>query len=734
MANAMKRLGLRAGAALLPITMATLFPVAAQAQEAAPAESETAAAEPSPDIVVTARRQEERLQDVPVSVTALGEKALQYLQAADLGDLEGAVPNLSLHVGDASNAVVYIRGVGQIDSLAFADPGVGIYVDDVYLGRAQGAFLDVYDVARIEVLRGPQGTLYGRNTIGGAVKFVSKQLTNDFAGEAEASYGSYDRLDLKASVNVPLIDDKLLAKVAIARSRRDGFSENLVDGTDDGDKDLWAGRLALEYRPSSTVSFRLNADISHDDPDTSRTPARATSVFNIVPPNEDPFEIEADFNGRNRLKTKGVSLVARWEPSDSTELKSITAYREMDYATQLDLDGTRFAFFGVYVDEAQNQFSQELQLNYHNGDTSAVGGLFFFKEHDGTLSGLYGPDINLVTGSFNDQDNKSYAAYGQINYALTDKLTATAGLRYTYETKEFKRTQKFFAASTPFPFDYDTTPGLLVTDIDADEDWGSLSPKVGLDYKPSDDLLLYASASRGFKSGGFDGRANTSEGAVPYEPETLWAYEVGVKSSLLDRRLTANLALFQNDYKDLQLSSFVADDAGGFAALFTNAGKARIRGAELELTARPVPALGINAMLAYLDADYLEFIGPGGVDISDDRELVNAPRWQARLGANYRARLGRLGSLTLGADISYRSKSYTVVSSSEILAQPGVALVDALARFEAPGERWWLSIGVKNLTDKRYITHGFDLSDSLGYQLAYYGEPRTVRAAVGFRF
>ncbi|NEX94787.1 TonB-dependent receptor [Caulobacter sp. 17J65-9] len=701
---------------------------AATAQTPSPEDDAVASVD---EVVVSARRRDERLQDVPVAVTALSEQTLQNLQAGDLGDIESAVPNLTLHVGDASNAVVYIRGVGQIDSLAFADPGVGVYVDDVYLGRAQGAFLDVYDVARIEVLRGPQGTLYGRNTIGGAVKFVSQPMTDEFEGRGEVTVGDYGRRDAKASVNVPLVPGKLVAKAALAMAKRDGYAENTVDGSDDGDKDLLAGRLAFEYRATDDLTFRLNFDASQDTPDTSRTPARATPVFG-VPASTDPFKVEADFNDRNDLKTSGVSLVADWRVSDVLSLKSVTAYRRMDYDTKLDLDATAFGFFGVYDDEAQNQVSQEFQATYTGDRLTAVGGLYYFREHDLTYSGLYGPDIALVTGSLNDQTNTSYAVYGQGSYALTDALSLTAGLRYTWESKDFARTQKFFDASTPFPVDYGS-PGLLVTDIDTSHDWSSLSPKLGVDYKVSDDVLAYVSVSRGFKSGGFDGRSNDADGARPYEPETMWAYEAGVKSVLFDHRLIANLAVFQNDYTDLQLSSFVADSGGGFAALFTNAGKATIRGAELELTARPVEPLTLNAVIGYLDARYDEYIGPGGLDISDQRTPVNAPKWSVRLGGTYRVELGE-GSLVLGADVSRRSKTYSTVSSSEILAEDGYTLVDAFARYEAPGDRWFLSLGGKNLTDERYITHGFDLSDSLGYQLAYYGAPRTWSATLGVRF
>lgn len=722
----------RAGRALMlaGASAVALSALPAAAQEA-PADEQAATLD---EVVVTARRREERLQDVPVAVTALSAQALENLQASDIGDLEAAVPNLTLHEGDASNAVVYLRGVGQIDSLAFADPGVGVYVDDVYLGRAQGAFLSVYDVARIEVLRGPQGTLYGRNTIGGAVKFVSTPLDDLWSGRAEASIGDYGLVETRLSLGGGLNGDgTLLGKAAVSTSRRDGYSDNAFTGFDDGDKDQIAGRVSLEYRPSADLSVRLNLDASRDRPQTSRTPARATGVLGLYPDTRaDPFKVDADFNDLNRLDTFGAAVTADWSLSDAVSLKSITAWRSMDYASHLDLDATPLAVFGVYVDENQHQFSQELQLSWTGDRMNAVAGLFYFDESDLTYSGLLGPVINLVTGSLNDQRNRSYAAYGQGTWEITDRLSLTAGLRYTSEDKDFTRTQTFYGPLTEPPAR--DAPGLLVTDIDTGASWDSWSPKAGVDFKISDDVMAYASVSRGFKSGGFDGRANDGAGAAPYDPETLWAYEAGIKSSLLDRRLTANLAVFHNDYTDLQLSSFSADGAGGFVALFTNAGAATIRGVELELAARPFDGLTLNATMGYLDARYDDYAGPGGVDISDQRELVNAPEWSARLGGVYVTDLGQAGSLTFGADAAYRSKVYSTVSSSETLAQGAHTLVDAFVRWSDADDRLFAQIGGKNLTDERHIEQGFDLSDSLGYQLAYFGAPRTVRLTVGFSF
>ncbi|WP_044561016.1 TonB-dependent receptor [Azospirillum sp. B4] len=718
----------RRAALRLPLASAILLALTAPALAQ---EGQTQAEDRLDEVVVTARRVSEKLSQTPVAVSAFSADALQALDARTIGDLQSAVPNLTLHEGDAANAVVYIRGVGQVDSLAFADPGVGIYLDDVYLGRAQGAFLDVVDVDRIEVLRGPQGTLYGRNTIGGAVKYVSKLPA--FTPEASLSLGAgnYSALDATASLNLPLVADRLAARASLAYLSRDGFSTNTVNGRDDGDKKTVAGRLALLATPTERFSLLLTADSSNDRPRTSRTPARADAVFG-TPANADPFAIQADFNDLSKLTVRGLAATATWQATDAVTLKSITAYRRMGYDAHLDLDATRYAYFGVYDAEEQNQFSQELQASYAGDRLSGTAGVYFFREHDDTISGLYGPAIGLVTGSDNDQYNRSFAGYGQGSYRVTDALSLTAGLRYTYETKHFARTQEYFGAGQTLPVPLGQ--GLLATDIDTRGDWASLSPKAGIDYRLSDTMFAYASASRGFKSGGFDGRSSDAAGARPYAPETLWAYEVGLKTTLDDGRVNLNLAAFWNDYTNLQLSSFVADAKGNFSALFTNAGAATIRGLEMEVRALLARGLTVSATLGYLDAGYDRYIGPGGVDISQQRHLVNAPKWDGRLGADYTVPLGGFGTLRLDGGASFRSKTYPTVSSSELLAQPFYVTADAQATLTTADEHWSLAASVKNLTDRRYIDHGFDLSDSLGYQLAYYGDPRTWRLTLRYSY
>lgn len=721
----------RAAALLAGASVFSMLNAAAYAQQDAAGEGDAADGDV---IVVTARRREERLQDVPGSVTAISSGAIERFDAVEIGDVQSSAPNLVLHEGDAQNTVAYIRGVGQLDSLAFADPGVGIYLDDVYLGRAQGSFLDVFDVERIEVLRGPQGTLYGRNTIGGAIKFVSKEPSETPEAYGSITYGNYDRIDVKAGVSGPIAGDWLLGKAAFAYLRRDGYAVNAATGEDDGDKDTVAWRASLLAKPSDRFSFELSTDGSVDTPETSRTPARETSVFGVFPPSADPFVIEADFNDLNDLKVWGLSGRAVWALSDDVTLTSISAWRETSYDTHLDLDATASPLFGVFVFEDQNQFSQEVQLSVDSGDLAVVAGLYFFREHDITESGIFGPAIAFVSNSLNDQVTRSYAAYTDASYDFSERFSVSAGVRLTYEERNFGRIQEFFDAATPLvpPLGQ----GFRVTDFEASEDFFNVSPRVTVSYDFTDVVTGYASVSRGFKSGGFDGRSTSDLQAVPFDAETLWAYEAGLKGSFHDGRLTGSLAFFYNDYNDLQVSSFTADpnNPGNFAAIFTNAAAARNYGVELEAVARPADWLRLDLAVGYLNAEYQEFIGENGTDVSDLLTPANAPKWTARVGAEARKPVSSNAEFVVSGAVSYRGAVFPTVSSSPVLYQEGYTLFDAAAGFEFADGRYAIRAVGKNLSDKRYRQQGFDLSDSLGYELGYYGAPRTWSITASVRY
>jgi iron complex outermembrane receptor protein len=688
------------------------------------------------------------------------------------------VPNLSVHVGDANNAVVYIRGVGQVDSIAFFEPGVGIYLDDVYLGRAQGGFLDVVDVERIEVLRGPQGSLYGRNTVGGAIKYVSAGPTEEFSGKVSATVGNYNRQDFKASVSGPLVGDNVLGRITVAQLGRDGFSDNAFDGKDDGDQDTQFIRGVLKLQATEDVSVQLAVDYTNSDPDRSRTPAKETpiSVLTVDPytfgtsttvyeADTDPFKVNADFNNTEETETQGVDLNVSWDINDQLSFKSISSYRELDYGTELDLDGTPQNAFGIFYFNTQEQISQEFQLSYQGDRLSAVTGIYYFSEEGDTFDGGVFNNFLIASSGISSFSTDSYALFGQFDYEINERLTATVGFRYTEEEKDYQRLVEDFDltalagitfAPVTFAVSY-TNPELLSprsSDLKVGGGIGvarplanpdtatfdNFSPKVGLKYQLNDDVQFYGTASSGFKSGGFNGRLADGQ-LKPYEEETLTSVELGIKSQWMEDRVRFNAAVFHNQYDDLQVSSFEATaDGGSILPVFSNAGEAVIQGLEMELTLLVTSALTLNANVGYLDAEYKEYLAGAdtvtntAVDVSDQRELVNSPEWDTYLGASYDVAIGDLGMLTLLADISYRSKTYLEVNSSENLAQEGYSLVNAAIMFQSADEDWELMLGAKNLTDKEYRTHAFDLSAFPGVELGYYNAPRTYTLSATYKF
>lgn len=729
------------------------------------------------EVIVTAERRENNLQEVPIALSSLSQAELESKHVNDIGDLQSLVPNLSIHVGDANNAVVYIRGIGQIDSIAFFEPGVGIYLDDVYLGRAQGAFLDVVDVERIEVLRGPQGSLYGRNTIGGAIKYVSSAPTEELSGNVSLSLGNYNQRDIKASISGPIVGDFLTGRLTLAHLEREGYSQNTFDGEHDGDRNMNFARGVLSFDFSDTVNVQVAADYSDSNPDRSRTPAKETPInVLVVDPytfgtsvqsfaaNDDPFRVNADFNTSEFTETQGLSVNATWELTDTLTLKSITSFRELDYGTEVDLDATPLNAFSIFYFNEQEQKSQELQLNVNADRWSLVSGLYYFKEEGETYDG--GAFGNFLIASSGEAEfiTTSYAVFSQLDFDITNKLSGIVGFRYTEEEKEYGRIVEDFdlTALAGISFDGDgavsyANPDLLnprANDLQLGGSIGvarpeaspepakfsNFSPKFGLKYQLSDDTNIYTTYSSSFKSGGFNGRL--SDGQLdPYDEETLGSLELGLKTMLLDDRLRTNLAIFHNRYKDLQVSSFEAGEGGAsLLPVFTNAGEAKMQGLELEVTALLSENLTLNGNVGFLDAKYTEYFAGSdsemntSVDVSGDREMVNAPKWDALIGLSYSIDLRNFGTLDLSSDLSYRGKTYLEVNSSEILAQDAYSLWNAYATFVSSDESWRLSFVVKNITDEEYRTHAFDLSAFPGVELAYYNAPRTYSANVSYQF
>lgn len=698
------------------------------------------------NVIVTARRRPELLQRVPMSVTQLGAAALRDFQVETLSDLQGLVPNVIANVGSSRNAVNYIRGLGQQDSLFFADPGVGVYLDDVYLGCPQCATLNLFDMERIEVVRGPQGTLYGKNTIGGAIKYITRQPSAEKEANLELTAGNYNQWGVKGVLGGALVPDTLLARFSFASNQRDGFARNEFNGRDDSDRSDLSYRAGLKLLLNRDASFQLNLDGTNSHPSASRTAVRLTPVTDnsgtVYPPNGDPSRVSANYSGRDKLDSFGVSGVFNAELGDYLSFRSTTAYRQLAYDTAEDIDGTPKRILDVGYKFKHRQLSQEFKFNYARDKLNGVFGFYYYRDvssaqDSADLTDLLSPFAG--TASVYGQKTQSYAVFGELAQQLTEKLSLSAGMRYTREQKKFHRDYELYllgqlpTAESGIPF----VPGGAggTGPFTMQKSWASFSPRLGVNYQWNDSFLVYGSISTGFKSGGFDGRAKFIPGPAnqAFDPEDLLSYEAGVKSSFLHDRLILNASVFYNDYKKIQVSTLTS---GSLAQpVLVNAGGGVSKGFELEMTARPsiVKDLLLRGSLGVMHSGFSEY-RDAGVNVANQRRFPNAPSLTAMFGAVYTLRLHDAGVVKVGSDVRHWRSIYLTDSGSELLHQKRYTTLNSLISYETMDKKWLVSLAGKNLTNERYKQAGFDFSNSFGYQVAYYGEPRTVSLSALYRF
>ena len=731
----------------------------AHAQDASGAPA--AAEETVSKVVVTARRREETLQDVPVSVTAFSADQLSKQAVPDVTALALALPNTTLKASRATNSTLtaFIRGVGQADPLAGFESGVGIYIDDIYLARPQAAVADIYDVERIEVLRGPQGTLYGRNTIGGAVKYVTRKLGPQPDLRVRATVGEYGQKEAVITASTPLSDSARIGGT-VARFKRDGFGDNLFTGKGNYDKDVTAGRLSAELTPGSDLFIRLAGDFTQDDSNPKNGHRLIPGRSGNWPILDDVFDTQGNLTkalGRDQeVRSYGGSATIEYRVSDIWSLKSITAARRDKSWAPIDFDALPVVDMEVPALYTNRQFSQELQVTYSGARLQGVAGLYYmdanaFNKFDTILAGA----VPTSTYTMGDIDTKAWAAYFDGSYALTDTLNLSLGGRYTVDKREADvlRQIYFGLAGTPgmgnpgailFRTDTDLRNGLL------EREDKKFTPRVALNWKMNPNHNVYASYSEGFKGGGFDPRLNVVGTRIPlataragYAPETIETWELGLKSAFNGGRITTNAALFYSDYQDVQIPGSVAIDSDGdgrddsFAGVTTNAGKAKIKGAELEAIANFTPNFMVAGMYSYIDADYKEYI-VAGVNVADQRVFQNTPRNSANLRANYDIPLpvmGRAGRISLIGSVSYKGATNQFETVS-LLDQDSYRLWDASIVWTRLDGKVRAGLHGKNLNDEHYKTAGY-LFPTLGNEgtlTAFYGNPRTISATLELRF
>lgn len=713
------------------------------------------------EIVVTAQKREQSMQEVPVAITAFSSASLTQAGVQTIEDIERLSPNTQLRASRATNTTLtaYIRGIGQNDPLWGFEPGVGLYIDDVYFARPQGAMLDVYDIERIEVLRGPQGSLYGKNTIGGAVKYVTKRMSGDASANIDLGLGTYNQQDLTLTGSLPLVSDTLFVGATLASFNRDGYGTNAYTGGENYNKDVLAGRLSVEYVPNDDWFIRLAADNTVDN-SNNRHGSRLTPSLQTGEAVHDTFDSNAGAGDDQEVTNSGANLVVEWDLSDSVTIKSTTAFREGSTRGFIDFDGTPVNTFDAPVRYDDEQLTQEFQLNYSADGLDIVGGLFYM---DGEASGAFdaiagaalgGPaqePANAVAPTFvayteGDAETTSKAIYAQANIDLSDSLTLTVGGRYTEDEKQagvykVKLFTDGSAGGASSNFGGNDLATLVVqSDFDDGDSWSKFNPKIGLDWRLSEDTMMYVSYAEGFKSGGINMRADVTASPAGFshvfEPEDAKSAELGLKTEMWDNRLRLNTALFYTKYDNVQITQ-TALIGVNFVPMVSTDNTQLIKGLEVELTAQLTDRLNLVANLGMIDAEWDKFIdGLSGDDVGDMRAVSNVPKTSGMVGINYDMELAG-GSLMLGTGISYTGAiAMEVALPDQPIDEDAYTLWNADINWMSGNGRWTVALHGKNLADTEYRVAGYNFPNFLGDDeiLGFYGAPRTVTLNVGYQF
>lgn len=750
-----------------------------------PFESYVAAVEA---VTVTAQRVEESLQKIPVAVTAFDNRQLEIKQVTNVQQASYATPNLWMekNTGTSSGSRAAIRGVGEDESFFTSDTPVGIYIDDVYIPRQTGAQFDLYELERLEILRGPQGTLYGRNTSAGAIRLVTKQPGNRFRANADGSFGSYSRTDFRGSLNAP-VGEKGGVLVSGLVKKHDGYDTNTINGAKVNDQDVVAGRLALRYVPNTRLTAVLSADLTRErstpgfavgfimqPPFLSTVPpyplspsgfgVGKTDIYQQLDGDRDIHTLQSDLlDPINDIDQDGYSTTLTYALTDHSTVKSVTAYRKLYNELLLDADGRVNNFLGtgapefhLYQLQNQNQFSQEVQITGARNRVRYAGGVYYFREHNDQktenviLNALGRNNYWLV-----DSNTSSLAAYASATYAATDRITLTGGGRLTSDDKDFF-TRVFLptgaqlvacanpqgqvatgggarACNPADPSGFNSTP----VQKKLDKRWSALTPRLAVDYALNPGSMGYLSYSRGFKSGAFDGRSNTAAAILPLapiNPEKIDTFEAGVKSDLAKGKARVNAALFYNKWKDLQGTG--TDPNGNFYR--TTLGDVSTRGAEFEARLAPGSGLELFGQLSLLSTRYdtVTFNQAalcGNLDTSSRKlELKMSPPHSYQVGALYSRSAGR-GRVTAGGTISGKGRFWHTSCNADVGSEDGFSLIDASIAYETRGSRWRITAAGENLGDEKYVIGSFAVG-GLRMSSGYFNPPRRLALTVRYSY
>lgn len=691
-------------------------------------EKATAETEGVDDIVVTAQFRSERLQDVPVAISSLSGEDLAASGTNDLTGLSAKVPGLYLSSYSTLSPQLYIRGVGSNDDGITAEGAVGVYVDGIYVGRASSALFDLFDVERVEVLRGPQGTLYGRNTNGGAIRVETKKAGPGTSGGIELGIGNFGQKTARGMFNGAL-SDTVFAKIAAGYKKRDGWTRDEETDGKLNNEDSFAVRGQIRYEPSPDLEAAISADYSRDRPGSSFKEVVAGSLFGLYQETPDRFTGNYDLPGAYiKRDIFGLSGQVNWDFGGAV-LSALSGYRETDIAYTEDYDSTPFPVVHVDTKQRAKQFTQELRLvseEKQRGFSWILGG--FFLTDKGQSSDQFLLPFFELPDELTEARTKtrSIAIFGELGYRFSDQFKLTMGLRYSSERKELSVKRSYrFADSSIVDF---------VPLTDSNVKFDNVSPRAIIEFTPNKDLLAYFSVTKGFKSGGFNNfPGDTVAAKIAFRPEKITAYELGTKATLVDRLLRLNVALFQYNYTDLQV--FAPIDTGGQLPLvqISNAAKARIKGAEVELRLKPVSNVTLNFNYAHLLSRYRDFqFGP--LDLSGNN-LPRAPRDTVNISAEWKPILSGDAELDIRAEYVYSSNIYFTPFNDQDLQTGNVGLFNASVGATSRNGNWSISVFGRNLTNRRYLAHGIDaLSANFDLKTAQLAAPRQYGIISTWRF
>jgi len=705
---------------LLPLSIAMILP-----QQTLAAESFTLE-----EVIVTAQKRKESIQDIAVSVTSMSGQSLSEDRINTVLDLQSQVPSLQVSTV-LGTARVYIRGIGLTNFSAGGEPSVAFHVDGAVVSRPAAQIGAFYDLDRIEVLRGPQGSLYGRNATGGSMNIHTKRPTDEFEGYSNVTAGNYNLMELEGAVSGP-ISENFLGRIAVKKTERDGFGENIFNGQEVDAADNLSYRLGLSYVGSETFDAFLS--INHYETDAvdslfhmlgggnpAVTPTEVALGGTISP---DQRDINSEVDIKSEKEVDSVTLELSWDLAENLSLKSVSNYLEMDRFNGGDLGGTQIQFLESINHETSNQYSQEFQLNWDGENHTTMFGLYYFNEDIAADTNIIGPTVfsNVFMRSFiifdGDQESKSRAAFVNSTWHLNTQWSINAGLRYSEDDKKDTGFQQI--------------PTGLVIPIDREGSWDAWTPKLTVEYTPRDDLFFFATASRGYKTG----LMNIGSAGNPVDPEFIWSYEGGMKSQWLDNRLQVNATVFHATIEDLQVQRPIN---GTLVAV--NAAEAETQGLELETIARVTEGLTVKWNVAYIDAQFNEFITQNttvapGVDIDlSGNALPTTPELTTDVALEYETDVTDNWSAKFKVQGVYTDERWFNEFQEDIAYQEDTFVVNANIVLKTHDDVWSVNIWGRNLTDEDIISHINVGSSALGHmRTATLQEPATYGVTLGYNF